>query len=290
MNQPVIFLTIPYTDAIRGIDLDAEYEPGINIFIDQPSVNIPDLYRFLRNVQYNFVVSISAATLATADEKLLADVYLLFCLSACTRMNKSRIYIYVEHDDSLAKAASQKLKNYFFSQGEMHVEHVAAGHPIQEILLNTTLFIDHTSLAAMDRDLSAKYSAEKINQVLVSLPLNGSIAEIAGQLAAAIRVNEFLRSFIEIVSLRMETDWTLTQSGLWKSRAQLYLSFISLSKKVGEKQYYDVLDWYKKEYEVLPLWYKRFGHILKWLTGNKKINILPGRQKLRTTGSKSNDK
>jgi len=290
VNLPVIFLTIPYTDAIHSIKKDVKYESGVNIFIDQPAVNVAELYRFLNNFQHHFVVSVSAATLAAADEKLFADVYLLYCLSASTGMNENRIYIYVEPIGNGAKSASQKLKSYFYSQGEMNVEPVAIGYPIQEVLVNNTLFIKYTSLLAMNRELSAKYSGEKINQVIVSMPSNERMAGIAGLLAAAMTNNPSLRSFIELVSLRLESDWTLTQSGLWKGRAHLYLSFISLSKKVGEKQYYDVLDWYKKEYEVLPLWYKRFGHILKWLTGNKKISFLPGGKKLKTPGSKSIDK
>jgi hypothetical protein len=34
----------------------------------------------------------------------------------------------------------------------------------------------------------------------------------------------------------------------------------------------EILQWYTKEYEVLPLWYKRFGHVIKIAMGKKKIN------------------
>ena len=34
------------------------------------------------------------------------------------------------------------------------------------------------------------------------------------------------------------------------------------------------LDWYKKEYEVLPLWYKRFGHIIKVAKGKRTFKSL----------------
>lgn len=33
----------------------------------------------------------------------------------------------------------------------------------------------------------------------------------------------------------------------------------------------EILQWYMKEYEVLPLWYKRFGHLIKIATGKKKM-------------------
>lgn len=34
------------------------------------------------------------------------------------------------------------------------------------------------------------------------------------------------------------------------------------------------LDWYKYEYEILPLWYKQFGHILKVLMGKRTFRSL----------------
>ena len=34
------------------------------------------------------------------------------------------------------------------------------------------------------------------------------------------------------------------------------------------------MKWYHNEYEILPLWYKRFGHIIKVITRQKKIPSL----------------
>jgi hypothetical protein len=36
----------------------------------------------------------------------------------------------------------------------------------------------------------------------------------------------------------------------------------------------EILSWYQKEYEVLPLWYKRFGHIIKVFTGKRTFTSL----------------
>lgn len=51
-----------------------------------------------------------------------------------------------------------------------------------------------------------------------------------------------------------------------------------------QRQYVDILrsdhaakeiqDYYTKEYEILPLWYKRFGHLLKVLTGKRTFSSL----------------
>lgn len=41
--------------------------------------------------------------------------------------------------------------------------------------------------------------------------------------------------------------------------------------KAIKDKLYEVQDWYNKEYEALPLWYKRFGHIIKIATGKRKL-------------------
>ncbi len=39
----------------------------------------------------------------------------------------------------------------------------------------------------------------------------------------------------------------------------------------GYKKSYEIQNWYNKEYEVLPLWYKRVGHIIKILSGRRSL-------------------
>ena len=36
----------------------------------------------------------------------------------------------------------------------------------------------------------------------------------------------------------------------------------------------NILDWYVKEYEALPIWYKRFGHVIKVMLGKRSIKSL----------------
>jgi len=39
----------------------------------------------------------------------------------------------------------------------------------------------------------------------------------------------------------------------------------------NEKEMEKIIEFYHSEYEVLPLWYKRFGHMIKLLTGKRKV-------------------
>jgi hypothetical protein len=48
---------------------------------------------------------------------------------------------------------------------------------------------------------------------------------------------------------------------------QLYLS-------MQKKQTADNVEWYHQEYEVLPIWYKRLGHIIKVLIGQRTFRSL----------------
>jgi uncharacterized protein with von Willebrand factor type A (vWA) domain len=48
----------------------------------------------------------------------------------------------------------------------------------------------------------------------------------------------------------------------------------------SEEEMRRILEFYHREYEVLPLWYKRFGHILKVLTGKRSLkSLLDDREK-----------
>lgn len=46
---------------------------------------------------------------------------------------------------------------------------------------------------------------------------------------------------------------------------------LRLQISVEQKRAQEILEWYKKEYEVLPMWYKRFGQIVKVLLGKRKF-------------------
>ena len=41
-----------------------------------------------------------------------------------------------------------------------------------------------------------------------------------------------------------------------------------------EKQVTELLRFYKNEYEILPLWYKRLGHVIKVLMGKRTFRSL----------------
>jgi hypothetical protein len=73
--------------------------------------------------------------------------------------------------------------------------------------------------------------------------------------------------------------------GLNKELGQLRTKYASTEAELHyQKQYLEILrsdhptreiqDYYTREYEILPLWYKRFGHLLKVFTGKRTFRSL----------------
>ena len=55
---------------------------------------------------------------------------------------------------------------------------------------------------------------------------------------------------------------------------QIYNSIYSEPETLNRKRVSDIVKFYKNEYEILPLWYKRFGHVLKVITGKRTFRSL----------------
>jgi hypothetical protein len=63
---------------------------------------------------------------------------------------------------------------------------------------------------------------------------------------------------------KIENDYNETATEL--NNYKQYLE-IALKEKETEK----IITFYHKEYEVLPLWYKKFGHLIKIITGKRPV-------------------
>lgn len=89
----------------------------------------------------------------------------------------------------------------------------------------------------------------------------------------------------EEAKLRSNSDYQLVEA-VYKKQQQLEQYRYQLSmKEISEKNtklYLSIqkqerangLEWYYYEYEILPLWYKRFGHVIKVLQGKRSFKSL----------------
>lgn len=60
----------------------------------------------------------------------------------------------------------------------------------------------------------------------------------------------------------------------FESSAQHRIAELSHEMDLIRSNRDNILEWYKKEYETLPIWYKRFGHIIKVMTGKRTFKSL----------------
>ena len=268
------FITIPYSVIETRADHFDANEYGVNILIDTTEINTETIVSYIRQFPHHFIFSLSGKVLT--DSRISIILPLLYTMFSLGSYGKSKNYIPVFHDaaDSLASSLDQ-VKNYFSLQGEKNFEFFAILDPNKNAQAeNETLICHFSHLKQIDEELFKKYKAMRIHQVILLFDQYDSIRDNIEALQLLVKTNSYAKLCLELAGERSHTLGIEHNSELWKKRANLYLSFIPLSKKIGESQYYDIVSWYKNEYEVLPVWYKRVGHILKVLTGKRSFRSL----------------
>lgn len=51
----------------------------------------------------------------------------------------------------------------------------------------------------------------------------------------------------------------------------VHIAGTAAKHRISEKKLAELQNWYNEQYEVLPLWYKRFGHIIKIISGKRNL-------------------
>jgi hypothetical protein len=270
LTGSVLFITVPYSSIIDEKVL--QNKTAVNILIDIIDIDLSKLRQYLGfNCQHIF--SLQARVLNNTDiSGLLPDLYTLFVLSGCYVKNKKAIPVFID-DASDDISNLHLIENYFKLQGEENVEFVLFDRTDNQTK-NNILLISPEQLEKFDQAYLDEFYCQNIEQVIL---LNSKTPEMNKEIIddkSLTEQNKCIKIFLEMIALQQQANKFTYQSSLWQKRSSLYFSFISLSKKVGENQYYDILKWYENEYEILPLWYKRFGHIIKVITGKRTFRSL----------------
>jgi hypothetical protein len=260
-----VFVTVSYSSiTVSDAENKIDRETGINILLDADELDIKRILKYISRLHYNYIFSLSNNLLTSNNmSALLPDLYLLFTLSTGFRKCQNRIPVLQASDEALPRL--QEIRNYFSLQGEQHLDFTLFNPPNSQVQ-NNTLFLNRNDLTVLNDKQANAYLAQKPDQ-LILLDDTASIHAINLE-------NPYAKSLLQIIALTNDQNWSSHQNALWQKRASLYLSFIALGKKVGEQEYYDLKTWYHNEYEVLPLWYKRMGHIVKVLTGKRSFRSL----------------
>lgn len=248
----------------------------INIFFSTEDEFTPYLYTLLRSLRNGYIFSIADSLVADKKglTKLLPKLYLVIALNSLSR-TKKMIPVFSRAGNA-GPWDTTAIKAYFDRQGlpgiflpvfssdpEINKQSVD-GCCLLTLPPNptdlTTLFHGHTEKA-----VTIIFFGEPVTDL-------AAIEDIGYQVNLS-RQSE-LCDFNEIVTNYVDDEEFETERRLWRKRTLLYQDFLLVSKSVQQKEYYDVTEWYHKEYEILPAWYKRFGHILKVITGKRTFRSL----------------
>jgi hypothetical protein len=275
LTTPVIYITIPYSLLGDETQISCNHvnDVGVNVLIDQEEIDIKNIMDYVRKLDYYYIFSLSSAIInGAAFDNLLPKLYTLFTLSASfTKKNKS---IPVFADTSTDQLMGlKKIKDYFFQQSEPDIELLRFDS--DEIRAEKNILLAGlTHLKLFTEVQLEEYRSKEINQIIIPFKGVAHLKHEMELITSLSQDNRYTKLFFEMTTLRMNSCQLLYQSELWEKRAKLYLSFLSISKKIDKSQYYDLQQWYEREYEVLPVWYKRVGHIVKVLIGKRNFRSL----------------
>jgi len=256
-------------------NFDAE-NINLNILLSKETELTPFLYSVLNRMANEYIISICASLLQDRSilTGLLSKVYILIALNKSSSGQKI-IPIFSEAHYQNESLNIEEFRAYLDHQGLHNVK-----LPIFDYSINGIQTIDNFSLFVMAEqptELRNEFSENREYATTTIIAFRKEITDltIIADLKKQIISNE--RNNIlntDISQFYMEKEELELERELWKKRTLLYQDFLSLSKKIQEKEYYDVINWYHKEYEILPLWYKRLGHIIKVIMGKRNFRSL----------------
>lgn len=248
----------------------------LNILVQNEIDLTRELYPFLSSIQNEYILSFSLSLLLNAHSNidLLAKIYLLLVLNNSYKEQKT-VPIFGDINDAENILNIGILKFYLIQQGITDIE-----FPFFDLAVTGNQTIKNCSLFLEQKQsyfLQNKFIQNKQNAGLLIIASTDAIYSLIT--FSDVKRNLILcgkNNLANITILRyyIEKEEFESERKLWKQRTLVYQDFLSLSKKVQEKEYYEVLDWYHKEYEVLPLWYKQFGHLIKVIIGKRSLRSL----------------
>ena len=248
----------------------------LNILVNELSELTPYLYSILGSIENEYIISLSASLLQqpNAIASLLPQIYLLTVLNGSS---KSQKIIPIFWDDAQQEIVLNidLIQSYFNQQGLNDSKFPIFNYSISgsQVIGNCCCFM----LQENSIDSPNVFSGDNENVTTIVIASKPPIISLTAldSLKKQINADEkynflsanFSKYYIEKEAVEMEI-------ALWQKRTLLYQEFLSLSKKVQESEYYEVINWYNTEYEVLPLWYKRLGHIIKVIMGKRSFRSL----------------
>jgi len=248
----------------------------VNILLDSLDIDVATILRFTVESNTPFIVSLSEPMLGNSGNDVFHNkLYLLLTLSNGFGEAQTDILVFVKTRD-FDSGRLDKLKDFFTKQGE-HTLNFTIVEPEVNGVLYDILYCSRMHIASLTEGQLQHYLIHTIKKVIV-----GQEDEAAHGTAfdTLLNHNKYAAMLSTFIAHNSVAAFYRYQSQLWQHRSMLYLNFIQLGKRISQDEYYGLKHWYTKEYEVLPLWYKQFGHIIKVFMGKRSFKSLFKDQKI----------
>ncbi len=260
----------------KSAEIDRFPQLRFNILLSSQTEITPDLYIALASMPNAFIITLSDELFENDNDfsAVLTQLYLLIATgkSSCT----ANVVPIFSHTKTYQQNPLQadKISTYLIRQGIPDIKLPVFFHAgaAEQTVQNYSL-------------LKLESLSENIADVIEDFqPCGSSILVLFNEeIMDLVLLDNFRKQFTfneksgldkGVTELDIEKEESAVEIMLWKKRTILYQNFLSLSKEVQEKEYYDIIDWYDNEYEILPLWYKQLGHIIKVIMGKRSFRSL----------------
>lgn len=277
------------TDLFYGVAID------YNLFIQHNPSHLLDIL-FKRNINFCFTLNFSEKGSSTTQKEIESFYFnaMVYFLSInYIKINRNPlINILVNNENQVAiHDIIAVSKREIMAQGFKDVE-------IAFFNTNAPINFRETALPFYYYDLNANID-KPTEQLIFNSYLNGYLTNRYFFLNALHLKNLNQQSFAKIsdLELRLKEENALLNNALlgskriisesedlqqenilFQQRIEINNEFMSLLRSSSisnavqlTKEKEEIIVWYQKEYEVLPLWYKRLGHIVKVLYGKRSL-------------------
>ncbi|MFL5745332.1 MAG: hypothetical protein ACJ751_11735 [Niastella sp.] len=254
-----------------------------NIIDLEKPIDTEKLLRQYYTAPVNYYFNITIKNLAASNIEEINKVFLLFPHPRYLRTEKGYSLFLMDIQQADLASLTLLLRTYFQKQGMPEMDllpfHTETGSAPFFIHLNarqqTALNSEQEFSTWYNNYLCGSYNfydsfiikkaPSQINkQVLQYLNVLNSNAQTANPYLL-----NHLRELKQIKSDNIKLNQVNEQQ---KKELEILKELFNINAAHNEMEY--VLQFYHKEYEVLPLWYKRFGHIIKFLMGKRSFKSL----------------
>ncbi|MEO5683251.1 MAG: hypothetical protein ABIQ88_11460 [Chitinophagaceae bacterium] len=238
----------------------------LNVVLDIPKERAASLTATLGSLENAYIVSLPAAIFSdeTVLQEYLPVLYILASFDAFSFAGEIVIPVLCAQTSEQQAVNTEEIKKYFLGQG-VKIVYMPLFNQHEMRLQQVGSFTYYVQDDNSSRPKTAGFTI--ITPVLPGMNLSTFNNHISRAQTTIATTASFHENYIERIIFDEEIK-------NWEKRSLLYRDFLALSKSVQEKEYYEVLNWYHKEYEALPLWYKRFGHIIKVMMGKRSFKSL----------------